>query len=138
MADANNIIVDNTIIDYSTINNMVSSLKDLQNQVQSLKDVVKFNENGTSISKALGDVKIEALTLPLSASDTTAVQSITFASAFSQTPTINLSLESPKDLSAKPTVIFSIDPTNYKNITANFSGLTKGGQYIIHAIAIGY
>jgi len=136
MADANNIIVDNTIIDYNTINNMVSSLKDLQNQVLSLKNVVMFNNQGTTTLKAIGDVKIEALTKTISTLTTTATQDFTFATKFGSPPVVTLSIQSQTDTKAKPTMLFSVDPSTFK-VTVNLSGLTPPSQYTIHAIAIG-
>jgi hypothetical protein len=136
MADANNIIVDNTIIDYSTINNMVSSLKDLQSQILSLKNVVMFNKEGTTNQSAVGDIKIEALTKTFSVLSTTTTENFTFATKFASPPTVNLSIQSQTDTKAKPTMLFSIDASTYK-VTVNISGLTANSQYTIHAIAIG-
>lgn len=136
MADANNIIVDNTIIDYSTINNMVSSLKELQTQVQSLKNVVMFNQEGKTTQAAVGDVKIEALTKTISTLTTTATQDFTFATKFGSFPVVTLSIQSQTDTKAKPTMLFSVDPSTFK-VTVNLSGLTANSQYTIHAIAIG-
>ena len=60
MADVNNIIIDNTIIDYSTINNMISILRELQTNINDLKNKFAYGDGNQSNSFVnLSDMKVE-------------------------------------------------------------------------------
>lgn len=143
-SSTNSLIVDNTVIDYSTINNIVSIIGDLQKKVERLNGLVTFNKISTVTSDATGkitkdlfDIKIEALQDTFTVSKTTFQFDIKFSTSFAAPPTLNLSIQTT-DTGSKPTMSFTQDAKDFQKITVQIDGLTPNKTYTVHALAIGY
>jgi len=140
---ANNIIVDNTVIDYSTINNMVSNISSVQKNIERSNNSVKFKKSSVVSSDAIGtvtkdllDVKIEALKYTFTSTGKSFSQEVSFDTAFSSQPTISITIQTT-DTKASPTIFFNQNSNDFKKMNVTINAINPNSLYTLHILAIG-
>jgi hypothetical protein len=138
MADVNNIIIDNTIIDYSTINNMISILRELQTNINDFKNKFAYGD-GNQINSFvnLSDMKVEGQQKPLEAGKATIDVPITFKSNFTVNPTVTITAETTNTNSKQPVITFTRIATDLNKITVHVTNMDTTAAYRLNILATG-
>jgi len=132
-------IYDNAIIDYNTINNLISNFRDQDLKIADLQDVAKTSsdKNGKTSPTNLSDLKI--VTAKKIALYTASISSARFnLPSFTSQPVINVSVELSNQKSQPITsIVFNSSSTSVADFTVYIAGLNQADTATIHVIAIG-
>lgn len=132
-------IYDNAIIDYNTINNLISNFRAQDLKIADLQDVAKTSsdKNGKTSPTNLSDLKI--VTAKKIAVYAASISSARFnLTSFTSQPVINVSVELSHQKSQPVTsIVFNSSSTSVADFTVYIAGLSQSDTATVHVIAIG-